>query len=141
MSFGLLRDLNRAFPNPSDPAQVFHNPNQFETALWVMLVPRSVTGKLLVEEFDLDEVAIGSQDAIDLVKWGMEHLMGFMLRKLGQLPTLGEKSVKEMEALVSAFPGLKGLVSTSPSAGPTDTSEADFESSTSTSPTETSEPN
>jgi hypothetical protein len=137
MSFGLLRDLNRAFPNPQDPAQVFHNPTQFETALWLMLVPRTKTGKLLVEEFDLDTVEIDSQAAIVLVKWGMEHLTRFFLRKLSQLATLGENSVKEMEDLLSAYPGLKALASMSLSAGPTASSEAGSESTTSLSPTET----
>lgn len=136
MSFGLLRDLNRAFPNPNDPPQVFHNPHQFEHALWLLLVPRSPTGKLLVEEFDLDEQEIDPDEAVSLVRWGVEHLMRFFLKKLGQVPTLGEGSIKEMEALLSAFPGLKGLASTSLFAGPTENSEAGSESSTNESPTE-----
>lgn len=137
MSFGLLRDLNRTFPNPQDPAQVFHDPVRFENALWLLLVPRTLTGKILQDEFDLDEVAVTPSDAITLVKWGMEHLMRFFLQKLGELPRLGEASVGQMEDLLSAFPGLKALASMSPSAGRTASSEADSESSTKPSPTET----
>lgn len=137
MSFGLVRDLNRAFPNPNDPVQVFHNPHQFENALWLLLADRSPTGKLLAEEFDLDEQDMDPDDAVALVRWGMEHLMRFFLKKLGQVPTLGEASVAQMEALLSAFPGLKGLASTSVFAGPTESNEAGSESSTNESPTET----
>lgn len=118
MSFGLLRDLSRAFPNPQDPAEVMRDMNQFETALWLLLVPRSPTGKLMVEEFDLNEHAMAAVDSIALVKWAMEHLIRFFLLRLNELPTLGEQSVTQIEALLSAFPGLKDSVSKSLSAGP-----------------------
>lgn len=137
MSFGLLRHLSATFPGANDPAEVFRDQTQFDLALWLLLVPRSKTGKLEVEEFDLNDCAIAAKDSIALVKWAMEHLIRFLLQRLSLLPKLGEESLTEMEALLSAFPGLKDSLSTSPFAGPTAGSEAVSASTTKKSPTPT----
>lgn len=134
MSFGLLRDLARALPNHNDPMLVFQDPNMFDTVLWLLLIDRSETGKILIDEFDLDDHILDEEAMVPMVKWAMEHLLSFFLRKLSQLPTLGEASLPQMEALLSAFPGLKASVSKSAFVGATASSEAQSENSTSVSP-------
>lgn len=141
MKFALLRELTRAFPNPNDPQMVFQNEDSFETALAILLVERNEKGRPIVDDnWNLDDYEMAPQDAVNLVKWAMEHVLRFFLTKFTQLPTLGEKSLSQIEALLSSLPGLKASPSTKASAGPMDFSSLISDVSTGKSPTETSEP-
>lgn len=135
MKFAMLRELARAFPGPSDPQLVFHDQIMFETALSILLAPRTKTGKIdLPEDADwtIDDIDFSEDEAIRLVKWAMEHVLGFFLKKFNQLTKLGETHLKEIETLLSSLPGLKDLASKKASAGPTDFSTLLSDSSTGT---------
>lgn len=144
MKFALLRELARAFPGPSDPQSVFHDEHMFETALTILLVPRDEkTGKVILsenQEWSIDDIDLSPADAINLVKWAMEHVLGFFLQKFNQVMTLGETHAGQIEALLSSLPGLNDLASKRASAGPTDFNTLISEISTGESPIETSEP-
>lgn len=123
MKFALLRELARAFPGPQDPQLVFSDQTMFETALSILLAPRKANGKIdLAEdsEWTIDDLDFHQDDAIRLVKWAMEHVLGFFLKKFSQLTKLGETHVAEIETLLSSLPGLKDLASKKASAGPMD---------------------
>jgi hypothetical protein len=133
MKFGLLRELARAFPDPNDPQQVFHSPDLFETALTILLVPRDAKGKPTVgidDDWSIEELDMDSIEAIGLVKWGMEHLLGFFLQKFRQVTMLGETQVLEIETLLSSLPGLKDSLSKKASVGDTASNTLSSESFT-----------
>lgn len=123
MKFALLRELSRAFPNPGDPQAAFHQPQLFELALTMLLIPRNEKGiPLDPDNWTLDEAEIAPADAVALVKWAMEHVIRFFLTKLGTMTHLGESNRDQIEALLSSLPGLTALASKKPSAGPMDLS-------------------
>lgn len=143
MHFALLRELARRFPGPQDPQLVFHDELMFEDALICLLIPRDEKGKPTIgadEIWSLDDHEIKPDEAIKLVKWAMEHLIGFFLSKLSTVTTLGEAHQERIEALLSSLPGLKALASKTASAGPTAFRDLVSGASTGASPTETSEP-
>lgn len=144
MSFGLLRELARLFPNPGDPQACFHDSRLFELALTSILMPRNEKGKPTVaDDWTLDDAGT-VKDAeivtVHLVKWAMEHVIRFFLNKLVTMQSLGEGNKDQIEALLLSLPGLKDLASTKASAGPMDFNTLVSEASTGRSPTGTSAP-
>lgn len=149
MKFALLRELARLLPGANDTQMVFHDEYLFEQVLISLLIPRNERGKPIVQTdpqngeeivYDLDDHDFDEGAAVRLVKWAMEHLIGFFLNKLTAVTTLGDQNVGQIEALLSSLPGLKALASKKASAGPTDFNSLVSPNSTGPSPTETSAP-
>lgn len=141
MKFALLRELARQLPGANDTQMVFHDEIMFEQVLVTLLIPRDAKGKpdlpkverdgeMVEADWDLDDHDFDHAEAINLVKWAMEHLIGFFLSKLTAVSTLGEQNIGQIETLLSSLPGLKGLASKKASAGPTDFSTPTSEPST-----------
>lgn len=148
MKFALLRELARQLPGANDTQMVFHDEIMFEQVLVTLLIPRDAKGKpdlpkverdgqMVEADWDLDDHDFDHGEAIRLVKWAMEHLIGFFLSKLTAVSTLGEQNIEQIELLLSSLPGLKGLASKKASAGPTDFNTPSLDGITGASPIET----
>lgn len=140
MKFALLRELARMLPGPNDPQQVFHDENMFEDVLVTLLIPRDERGKPVLDEGQdwlLDDHDFSAEEAVALVKWAMEHVIGFFLSKFTTMTTLGETQLAQIETLLSSLPGLKASASMKASAGLTPSSTPSLDDITGASPTET----
>lgn len=144
MKFALLRELARLLPGPNDPQLVFHDQNMFEDVLVTLLIPRDERGKPNLpkaadgteQDWSLDDHDFDAKEAVALVKWAMEHVIGFFLSKFTTMTTLGESQLDQIEILLSSLPGLKGLASKKASAGPTASNTPTLDDITGASPIE-----
>lgn len=117
MSYGLLNELSKIAGSPEVIAAVAVDAELRDNMMIAVLAERKKSGKIVTPIEDLDEVEISYQDAEKLLKWALEHTMGFFMRSLENVAEMTESHQEVMAELMSSLDGQLDSASPMPSAG------------------------
>ncbi len=124
MSFGLLNELTSVIDDPQRIASIPLNNDVRNQVLSMVLADRKKSGKLIAE-IDLSETDISISDVEILIDWVQGHLLDFFVRSLKRVMALTKNHEAEVASLASSLDGFKGLISSGPSSGPSESPPAD----------------
>jgi hypothetical protein len=106
MSFGLLNQLAKLIGSPDDVAQIYLNGELRDLVLACALAKRKKSGKI-IEEVDVDDLEISTDDIEAILEWLGDHVMGFFVRSLTKVAGISGKHKEKLAALVSSLDGSK----------------------------------
>ena len=107
MSYGLLNDLVRVVGDPNKASVIELDPELADVVVRLVLIPRSKTGKKMIDLTVFDPPGLTVGEAMKLFDWTKAHLLDFFTSRLGaSLQSISDRKEKLAE-IGSKVDGLK----------------------------------
>ena len=87
MSFGLLSELTKLAPSVESVALFAVDPDTTRTLRCALLAERKNGGKVVNPISDPDELDVSVEDTENLIKWAVDHVLGFFVRQMKMIST------------------------------------------------------
>jgi hypothetical protein len=105
MSFGLLNELSRLASNPEAVALFAIDPEIRDAVRKSLLAERKAGGKIISPIDDPDELNVSIDDTERMLKWAMDHVLGFFVRSMTSVADVTREVEPKLTALASSMNG------------------------------------
>lgn len=107
MSFGLLNELTKLAPTPESVALFGLDPETRTEVRKAILAERKSGGKISRPVDDPDEIEVSIEDTELMIKWAMEHVIGFFIRSMSAIEAVTKAAEPVLKGLKSSQDGSK----------------------------------
>ena len=98
MSFGMLHVIASLVGDIEAVPEMGYNPDLREAVLNELLSKRDKKGKIL-EQIDMFNLDVATDDVVDLINWAGEHVADFFLKSLTKAKKLVDSRQEQMQDL------------------------------------------
>jgi hypothetical protein len=105
MSYGLLNQMAALIGDPSQVVRISLDPDLRSEILRLALAKRKKSGKVLEEVEDVEDIDASYAEIEALLKWCMEHVLGFFVRLMSASRDVAADQKTAMADLVSSLDG------------------------------------